>query len=103
MSPYIQSIGPVIDTLAATEYALPLDAYPVAQEPAGSPPCQTTTNLLNGETIPSEPFYSPSKNQYYCGPVQYAGQQTSSGISSGWILAGVLAAAGLWWYFGGAR
>jgi hypothetical protein len=99
VSPTVSSIGPVIDPVSAAEYGLPADAYPVAQSPSGIPPCQTTENALTGEQDPSEPFYSPSTTQYYCGPVQYTGSG-SAPSATGWIVAGLIA-AGLWWYFGG--
>lgn len=99
MSPFVQSVGPVVDPLTAAAYALPLDAYPVAQEPPNIQ-CTQVKNVLTSGDVPAEAFYSPSANQFYCGPVQYPGlQPASSGISSGWILAAILA-GGLWWLFG---
>ena len=97
VAPDLDQIGPVIDAVSAVTYGLPTDAFPVAQEPQGMQ-CLSVANALTGSQDPSEPFYSPSTAQYYCGPVQYVGTG-STPSNTPYLIAALIAAGALWWYW----
>ena len=77
---------------------LPADATPVAAMPAG----QTCASTIGQSGQDQTPYFSPSFNQYYCGPAPPPAPPSPGLSSTAWILLGLAAATagfGLWWYW----